>query len=69
LKAHIALIGGETFTKGFEEVHIRLINLALSVRTYPDDRPLQVVYLTTCASHDGIDRVNFLCERAKKILG
>ncbi len=69
MNSSIALIGGQTFTEGFEEVHIRLIDLARSMRTNPDDRPVHVVYLTTCASHDGVERVDFLRERAKKNLG
>ena len=65
----IALIGGETFTEGFKEVHIRLLDLARSIRANPDDQPVRVVYLVTCASHDGAERVDYLRERAENNLG
>jgi cyanophycinase-like exopeptidase len=69
MKTSIALIGGETFTPDFEAVHRKLIELARSSRVDPDDRPVQAVYLVTCASHDGIERTDYLRERAQQKLG
>jgi cyanophycinase-like exopeptidase len=69
MNSSIALLGGETFTEDFKEVHMHLINLARSTRADPDDRPVRVVYLVTCASHDGAERIDYLRERAQKNLG
>jgi cyanophycinase-like exopeptidase len=65
----IALIGGETFTPAFEATHRQLIDLARSSRATPGDRPVHAVYLVTCASHDGIERTDYLRDRAQQKLG
>lgn len=69
MNTSIALIGGETFTPDFESTHRQLIELARSTRADPNDRPVQAVYLVTCASHDGIERTDYLRERAQQKLG
>jgi cyanophycinase-like exopeptidase len=69
MNTSIALIGGETFTPDFESTHRELIGLARSLRVDPDDRPVQAVYLVTCASHDGIERMDYLRHRAQLKLG
>ena len=69
MNTSIALIGGETFTPDFESTHRQLIELARSSRVDPTDRPVQAVYLVTCASHDGVERTDYLRERAQKNLG
>ena len=69
MNSAIALIGGETFTEDFEHVHMRLIDLARATRLDPDDQPVRVVYLVTCAANDGAERVGYLRERAQKKLG
>jgi len=69
MNSSIALFGGETFTTGFERVYLRLIDLARTKRTHPDNQPIRLVYLATCASLDGPERVDYLRERAQKKLG
>jgi cyanophycinase-like exopeptidase len=69
MNSNIALIGGETTQKTFENVHIRLADLARSTPNSREDWPLRVVYLVSCAAHDGDERVDYLRERAQKTLG
>ena len=69
MNTSIALLGGETFTPDFESTHRQLINLARTLRATPGDGPVRAVYLVTCASHDGIERTDYLRDRARQKLG
>ncbi|MCI0519806.1 MAG: Type 1 glutamine amidotransferase-like domain-containing protein [Chloroflexi bacterium] len=60
----LALIGGEEFADGFEAVHAELLRLAPA----PPGRPVQAVYLPTCAAHDGPETVASWCSLAKERL-
>lgn len=58
----LALIGGEEFAPGFENVHAALMKMV--------DKPKpRVVFLPTAASHDGARVAQSWCDRAKKLLG
>ncbi len=65
----LALIGGEEFADGFEDVHARLLELAYSQRKNGKRGLVRVVYLPTCASDDGRETVNFWSETAQQRLG
>ncbi len=57
----LALIGGEEFATGFENVHAALLtNLA--------NGQSRGVFLPTCATHDGLETVRFWCEKAREKL-
>jgi len=65
----LALIGGEEFADGFEDVHARLAEVAYAHRHSTNGHPLKIVYLPTCAAHDGIETVEYSCEQARQRLG
>lgn len=72
MKSPIALIGGEEFADGFEDVHANLIELAYKQRdprSGKNGRPIRVVFLPTCATDDGTETVTFWCEEAQRRLG
>ena len=69
MNTSIALLGGETSTPDFESTHRQLVDLARTLRASPGDGPVRAVYLVTCASHDGIERTDYLRERAQQKLG
>jgi len=69
MNSSLALFGGETSTPEFESVHLRLVDLARSTRSLSYSHKIRVVYLTTCASQDGAERVDYLRERATQVLG
>ena len=50
LKTHLALIGGEEFSPGFEEVHATFL-------ADLDRENRCVVYLPTCAAEDGEEAI------------
>lgn len=58
----LALIGGEEFAPGFENVHAALVGML-------DKSKPRVVYLPTAASHDGAKVAQSWCDRACKFLG
>lgn len=68
MKSTIALIGGEEFADGFEDVHISLLELANSNRDKKNGEAVQVVFLPTCATEDGPDTVDYWCDEATKRL-
>ena len=55
--AHLALIGGEEFSDGFEDVHAGLL-ADLGGRR-------RVVYLPTCAADDGGEAIDYWCTTAR----
>lgn len=57
----LALIGGEEFAPGFENVHAELVNMVGKPKP-------RVVFLPTAASHDGARVAQNWCDRAKKLL-
>lgn len=58
----LALIGGEEFAPGFENVHAELVGMV--------GKPMpRVVFLPTAASHDGARVAQSWCDRAIKLLG
>jgi len=61
----LALIGGEEFADGFEDVHASLLDIARSVRNGRDQGPMRIAFLPTCASEDGLEIVEYWCELAK----
>ena len=62
----LALIGGEEFADGFEDVHARLLD---DVRGTPDlHRTVQVAYLPTCAADDGDEAIDYWCAIAREKL-
>lgn len=68
----IALIGGEEFADGFEDVHAGLLEMARvrqEARLTRHGKPVSVVFLPTCATDDGPDIVTYWCEEAEKRLG
>jgi cyanophycinase-like exopeptidase len=72
MKSPIALIGGEEFADGFEDVHASLLELARKgrdVRSQGNGRPVRIVFLPTCAADDGPETVSYWCEEAKRRLG
>lgn len=68
MSSHLALIGGEEFADGFEDVHASLLELARQSRNNGNQRPVQVAFLPTCASEDGPEVVEYWCELAKSRL-
>jgi cyanophycinase-like exopeptidase len=65
----IALIGGEEFADGFEEVHARLLKLAGSNRGKTNGDPVRVTFLGICAAYEGAERVEYWCHEARQRLG
>ena len=57
----LALIGGEEFAPGFENVHAELVNMIGKPKP-------RVVFLPTAASHDGAHVASNWCKRAQKLL-
>jgi cyanophycinase len=53
---HLALLGGEEFTDGFEDVHAGLLAECGGRR---------VVYLPTCAADDGAEAIDYWCATAR----
>lgn len=64
----IALIGGEEFSDGFEDVHRNLVDMLRSAKSIKK-RPMRVVYLPSNAAKDGLETVQFWCEQAQQRLG
>jgi cyanophycinase-like exopeptidase len=67
----IALIGGEEFADGFEDVHASLLEVAQArrdLRHTGNGKPVSVVFLPTCATDDGPDTVAYWCEEAQRRL-
>jgi cyanophycinase len=56
----LALIGGEEFADGFEDVHAELL-------AELGGRP-RVVFLPTCAADDGREAIDYWCDRAREQL-
>ncbi len=75
MKSPMALIGGEEFADGFEDVHAGLLELARSQRERFTSRgnengnPIRVVFLPTCATEDGPETVTYWCDEAQRRLG
>ncbi len=67
----LALIGGEEFEDGFEDVHARLLEDVLRAKSRTDggSREAAIVFLPTCAADDGPEVVARWCERAQERLG
>jgi cyanophycinase-like exopeptidase len=61
MKNIFALIGGEEFSNGFEDVHADLLGRM-------DGRPGSIVYLPTCAADDGAETVDYWCGLARQRL-
>jgi cyanophycinase-like exopeptidase len=59
MHARLALIGGEEFADGFEEVHASL--LKDTGRAQP-----RVIFLPTCAADDGNDAIDYWCTTARE---
>jgi cyanophycinase-like exopeptidase len=57
----LALIGGEEFATGFEDVHADILSSIAAGQS-------RGVFLPTCATHDGIDTVRFWCDKAREKL-
>src|SRR5512137_375344 len=56
----LALIGGEEFADGFEDVHASL--LKETGRAQP-----RVVFLPTCAADDGAEAIEYWCNTPREI--
>jgi cyanophycinase len=56
---HLALIGGEEFSHGFEDVHATLLRDT-------DHARLRVVFLPTCAADDGAEAIEYWCNTARE---
>ncbi|MCC7449199.1 MAG: Type 1 glutamine amidotransferase-like domain-containing protein [Anaerolineae bacterium] len=54
----LALIGGEEFAPGFEDVHADILSSVAGGQS-------RGVFLPTCAAHDGIDTVQYWCDKAQ----
>lgn len=67
MKAMLALIGGEEFTDGFNNVHQILMELCANIH-HRYKHPLKIVFLPTCAADDGRERVMHWCEQARQRL-
>ncbi len=65
----LALIGGEEFSDGFEEVHAQLAEIAHRNRQTKNSHALRIVFLPTCAAHDGPETVQYWCDLASQRLG
>lgn len=66
--SRIALIGGEEFSDGFEDVHAQLMELVRSTLGI-NQRPVRVVYLPLNAAQDGMEAVQYWCDQAQQRLG
>lgn len=66
---NLALIGGEEFSSGFEETHASLLAFARRQRGLGDGQSPKVVFLPTCAAHDGAERIDYWCQTAGERLG
>lgn len=64
----LALIGGEEFSPGFEDVHARMVSLVQFVRPGAQGRKVRVVFLPTCAAEDGAETVDYWCDLARQKL-
>jgi len=65
----MALIGGEEFADGFEDVHAQLSELAFQHRHGQNGHALRVVFLPTCAAQDGPEVVQYWCDQSRQRLG
>jgi cyanophycinase len=54
----LALIGGEEFSNGFEDVHASLLNDTGSAQP-------RLVFLPTCAADDGTEAIDYWCNTAR----
>src|SRR5512137_1882055 len=59
MNSRLALIGGEEFSDGFEDVHASL--LKDTGRTQP-----RLVFLPTCAADDGDEAIEYWCNTARE---
>jgi len=69
MAVQLALIGGEEFADGFEDVHAQLAERAYRSRQSRNSHPLKIVFLPTCAAHDGPETVQYWSEQAQQRLG
>lgn len=69
MASSLALIGGEEFADGFDEVHAKLAEVAYDNRQIKNTHPLHIVFLPTCAAHDGQETVQYWSELASQRLG
>lgn len=60
MKARLALIGGEEFADGFDDVHASLLADLGGSR--------QVAFLPTCAADDGPEAIDYWCDTAREKL-
>jgi cyanophycinase len=67
----LALIGGEEFADGFEDVHARLLEDVLRAKAKANggSGEATIAFLPTCAAHDGPQVVESWCDRARVRLG
>jgi len=67
----LALIGGEEFADGFEDVHARLLEDVLRSKAGANggSAGATVVFLPTCAAADGPETVARWCDQARERLG
>ncbi len=61
MSARLALIGGEEFADGFEDVHASLL-------ADLGGGPRRIAFLPTCAADDGGEAVNYWCATAREKL-
>jgi cyanophycinase-like exopeptidase len=68
---NLALIGGEEFSDGFEDVHASLLEDARRElrRTSEMRRNFTIAFLPTCAADDGVQAVDYWCNTAREKLG
>ncbi len=59
MHARLALIGGEEFATGFEEVHASLLKDTGRARP-------RLVFLPTCAADDGNEAIEYWCNMARE---
>ena len=64
----IALIGGEEFADGFEDVHASLLEIARTARARKNGHAVKAVFLPTCAADDGPETVAYWCDTARSRL-
>lgn len=69
MASFLALIGGEEFADGFEDVHARLAEQAYRSRQSRNGSAVRVAFLPTCAAQDGLQVVEYWCEQARQRLG
>ena len=67
----LALIGGEEFADGFEDVHARLLDDVLRAKAQANGGlgEATIAFLPTCAADDGPEVIMGWCDRAQECLG